>query len=323
MNHLLALTIGVCLDILFGDPYWMPHPVRLMGFVIKRLEAFFRKRCLEPKELRKAGICILVLMIAVFGGGTVVLFWVLLLAGPGYAFAGEVLFSYWILSGGCLAKEAEKVRKALSQGIDKARRSIAMLVGRDTQNLNEEEIICAAVETVAENTSDGILSPLFYLLIGGPVAGMVFKAVSTMDSMLGYVNETYRDIGRAGARTDDILNYLPARITGLLMVCGAGLLRLDAANAWRIVKRDHANHKSPNCGWPEAAAAGALRIQLGGTHQYFGEWVEKQTIGDDLQRPKDEDIRNAIKLLYAAYGIGTILYAGIFVVLYVLLGWKF
>lgn len=323
MSHLLALSLGVCLDIVFADPYWMPHPVRLMGFFIKRLEMYFRKKCREPKQLRKAGICILLFMIAVFGGGTLFLFKALFLGGPWYAFAGEVLFSYWILSGGCLAREAWKVKEALAHNLKKAREQIAMLVGRDTQTLNKEEIICATVESVAENTADGILSPLFFLMIGGPVAGMIFKAVSTMDSMLGYMNEKYRDIGRAGAKADDALNFLPARMTGVFMLCAAWLMRMDYKNAGRILKRDHANHKSPNCGWPEAAAAGALRIQLGGTHRYFGEIVEKPAIGDDLQKPSPTDIQASIGLLYASYVIGFAFFAGVFAALYLLAGWSF
>ena len=322
MNHLMALSLAVCLDLIFGDPYWMPHPVRLMGFFIKRLEIFFRKTCHTQVKLRKAGVRILVLMIAIFGGGTFALFQALFWVGPWYAFAGEVLFSYWILSGGCLAKEARKVKNALSQSIYKARKQIAMLVGRDTQNLNPAEIICAAVETVAENTADGIISPLFFLMLGGPAAGMIFKAVSTMDSMLGYMNKIYRDIGRAGARADDVLNFLPARMTGVFLVCAAWLMRLDYKNAGRILKRDHANHKSPNCGWPEAAAAGAMRIRLGGTHMYFGESIEKPTIGDDLKRPEAEDIQASTGLLYAAYVIGFAVFAGAFAAVFFLAGWS-
>jgi len=195
-----------------------------------------------------------------------------------------------------------------------------MLVGRDAQELAREDIIRAAVETVAENTSDGVLSPLFYLFIGGPVAGAVFKAVSTMDSMIGYMKEEYRDIGRAGAKADDVLNFIPARITGILMVFAAAILRMDHKNARKILERDHANHKSPNCGWPESAAAGALRIRLGGEHRYFGETVYKPTIGDDLQSPKPEDIRAVTRLMYAWYGLGFAFFAAVYALVWTAAG---
>jgi len=176
-------------------------------------------------------------------------------------------------------------------------------VGRDTQSLSEEEVIKATVETVAENTTDGVIAPLMYAAIGGPVLLWGFKAANTLDSMVGYLDEKYRDIGWSSARLDDWLNYIPARVTALFMCLAAFLTGLDGQNAWRVVKRDHANHKSPNCAWSEAAAAGAMHIQLGGTHDYFGKPVVKPTIGDADRKPCLEDIRSANTLLYFTGGL--------------------
>jgi len=183
--------------------------------------------------------------------------------------------------------------------VEAGRRQVARIVGRDTQSLSKEEIIKATIETVAENTTDGVISPLFYAAIGGPILLWGFKAASTLDSMVGYLDEKYRDIGWSSAKLDDVFNYIPARITAVLMCVSAFLTGLDGQNAWRIVKRDHANHKSPNCAWSESAAAGALHIQLGGTHDYFGKPIEKPTIGDADRTPSAADIHNANKLLYA------------------------
>ena len=173
-------------------------------------------------------------------------------------------------------------------------------MGRDTTELSEEEIICATIETVAENTTDGVISPMLYLALGGPVLAMGFKAASTLDSMVGYMDEKYRDIGWSSAKFDDVLNYIPARICGGLMCISALITGMDGKNAFRVMKRDHGNHLSPNCAWSEAAAAGAMHIQLGGTHTYFGKVVEKPTIGDDDRPVEKNDINRANRLLYAS-----------------------
>ena len=210
-----------------------------------------------------------------------------------------------------MATEAKGVYRALADGVEAGRMQVARIVGRDTQNLSEEEIIKAAVETVAENTTDGVISPMLYAALGGPVLLWGFKAASTLDSMVGYLDEKYRDIGWSSARLDDVLNFIPARLTALLMVAAARLARLDAKNALRIVRRDHANHKSPNCAWSEAAAAGTLHIQLGGTHDYFGKPVFKPTIGDADRPARRDDILQANRLLYLTGGLmlalGTVL----------------
>ena len=173
-------------------------------------------------------------------------------------------------------------------------------MGRDTDSLSESEVIKATIETVAENTADGVISPMLYAAIGGPVLLWGFKAVSTLDSMVGYLDEKYRDIGWSSARLDDVLNYIPARLTALLLCLSAGLTGLNIRMALHIVWRDHANHKSPNCAWSEAAVAGALQVQLGGTHSYFGKMVEKPTIGDNERPVTCADIRKTVWLMYLA-----------------------
>ena len=218
-------------------------------------------------------------------------------------FIGMALLDWMGIAVTCMAKEARGVGKALEKGLPEARKQIARIVGRDTQNLSGEEIIKATVETVAENTTDGVISPLFWALLGGPVLLWGFKAANTLDSMVGYMDEKYRDIGWSSAKLDDILNYIPARLTALLMILAAFLTGMDGPNAFRIVRRDHANHKSPNCAWSEAAAAGAMHIQLGGTHEYFGKPVEKPTIGDADRPAEREDIRRANRLLYVTSGL--------------------
>ena len=181
---------------------------------------------------------------------------------------------------------------------------MALIVGRDTQRLSEEEIIKATVETVAENTTDGVIAPMLYAALGGPVLLWGFKAASTLDSMVGYMDERYRDIGWSSARLDDLLNFIPARVTGPLLCLAAALTGLDGKNAWRVMRRDHACHKSPNCAWSEAAAAGALHIQLGGTHDYFGKPMEKPTIGDADRPAERSDIARAVCLMMAASTLG-------------------
>jgi len=213
-------------------------------------------------------------------------------------FIGMCIISWWCLSCKCLAKEGKGVAQALSISLERGRKQVGRIVGRDTSCLSESEIIKATVETIAENTTDGVIAPMLYLILGGPVLAMGFKAASTLDSMVGYLDEKYRDIGWSSAKFDDVLNWIPARITGLLMCIAAFLCGLDGRNAFRIIKRDHANHLSPNCAWSEAAAAGALHVQLGGTHMYFGKPIEKPTIGDDDFPIAITDICKTNRLMY-------------------------
>ena len=290
-----ALLAGLLLDLLLGDPEWLYHPVRLIGKLISGLEKRFRAR---GGNLRRSAVALTAVTVGTTMAAAALILGLLSLGGRIPLFIGMTLMNWMGIALKCMAKEARGVEKALDESLPAARKQVARIVGRDTQNLNGEEIVKATVETVAENTTDGVISPLFWGLLGGPVLLWGFKAASTLDSMVGYMDEKYRDIGWSSARLDDLLNYIPARLTALLMVCAAYLTGMDGKNAFRIVCRDHANHKSPNCAWSEAAAAGALHIQLGGTHEYFGKPVLKPTIGDADRPAERKDIRLAVRLLY-------------------------
>ena len=290
-----ALIAGFLLDLLLGDPEWLYHPVRLIGKYI----SFAEKRLRSPGgDLRKKAVILTGSTIFLTMASTALILWLLHLAGRIPLFIGMTLMNWMGIAVRCMAKEARDVERSFDRGIDAARKQVARIVGRDTDRLSEEEIIKATVETVAENTTDGVISPLFWALLGGPVLLWGFKAANTLDSMVGYMDEKYRDIGWSSAKLDDVLNYIPARLTALLMIGAAFLTKLDGRNAFRMVRRDHANHKSPNCAWSEAAAAGALHIQLGGTHEYFGKPVVKPTIGDADRPAEKKDIRRSVSLLY-------------------------
>lgn len=299
-DWILALMIGFVLDLLLGDPEWLYHPVCIIGKYISFMEKKLRKR---GGNLRKSAVFLTASTVLLTMAVVAVLMWLLSLIGRIPLLIGMSLLNWMGIAVTCMAKEARGVAKALDKGVDAGRTQVARIVGRDTQSLNEEEIIKATIETVAENTTDGVISPLFYAAIGGPVLLWGFKAASTLDSMVGYLDEKYRDIGWSSAKLDDVLNYLPARITALLMCLAAFFTGMDGKNAWRIVQRDHANHKSPNCAWSEAAAAGAMHIQLGGTHDYFGKPIEKPTIGDADRPAQREDIGKVNWLLYVTSGM--------------------
>ena len=295
-NWILALVIGFALDLLLGDPAWLYHPVCIIGKYISFTEKKLRAR---GGNLRRSAVFLTVSTVVLTMLTVGMILWLLSLLGRIPLLIGMSLLNWMGIAVTCMAKEARGVENALNDGVEAGRRQVARIVGRDTQSLSKEEIIKATIETVAENTTDGVISPLIYAAIGGPILLWGFKAASTLDSMVGYLDEKYRDIGWSSAKLDDVFYYIPARITAVLMCVSAYLTGLDGQNAWRIVKRDHANHKSPNCAWSESAAAGALHIQLGGTHDYFGKPIEKPTIGDADRTPSAADIRNANKLLYA------------------------
>ena len=303
-----ALIAGYLLDLLLGDPEWLYHPVRLIGKYISTAENRLRKR---GGNLRISALILTVSTMMLTMAAAALILWVLKLAGNIPLFIGMALMDWMGIAVTCMAKEARGVGRALKLGVEPARKQVARIVGRDTQNLDEEEIIKATVETVAENTTDGVISPILYALIGGPVLLWGYKAVNTLDSMVGYMDDKYRDIGWSSAKLDDILNYVPARLTALLMTLAAWITGLDGKNAWRIIRRDHANHKSPNSAWSEAAAAGALHVQLGGTHLYFGKPVAKPTIGDNDRPAEEEDIRRVNRLLYVTSFLMILFAAGI------------
>ncbi len=295
-----ALLAGCALDLLLGDPAWLYHPVCIIGKYISWCEKKLRAR---GGDLRRSAVLLTASTVLITTAAAGLLVFLSGLLGRVPRLIVMALLDWMGLSAKCLAQEAVGVEKALGRGIEAGRRQVARIVGRDTAALSEREVVCATIETVAENTTDGIISPMVYGLLGGPVFMWAFKASSTLDSMVGYLDEKYRDIGWSSAKLDDVWNYLPARLTGCLLSLGAALCRLDGKSAFRIMRRDHRNHKSPNCAWSEAAAAGALHVQLGGTHLYFGKPVAKPTIGDDLRAPKREDIRATVRMMYAASGL--------------------
>lgn len=295
-----ALLAGCALDLLLGDPAWLYHPVCIIGKYISWCEKKLRAR---GGDLRRSAVLLTASTVLITTAAAGLLVFLSGLLGRVPRLIVMALLDWMGLSAKCLAQEAVGVEKALGCGIEAGRRQVARIVGRDTAALSEREVVCATIETVAENTTDGIISPMVYGLLGGPVFMWAFKASSTLDSMVGYLDEKYRDIGWSSAKLDDVWNYLPARLTGCLLSLGAALCGLDGKSAFRIMRRDHRNHKSPNCAWSEAAAAGALHVQLGGTHLYFGKPVAKPTIGDDLRAPKREDIRATVRMMYAASGL--------------------
>ena len=295
--NIAALLVGFVLDLIIGDPEGWTHPVIWIGRWISFMEKKLRK---QGGNLRKSALVLTASTVLLTMAVTAAALGVLALIHKAALFAGMCIISWWCLSTKCLAVEAKGVYRALGVSVEKGRSQVARIVGRDTTELSAEEIICATVETVAENTTDGVIAPMLYLALGGPVLALGFKAASTLDSMVGYLNEKYRDIGWSSAKLDDVLNYIPARICGWLMCIGACFVGLDGKNALCIMRRDHANHLSPNCAWSESAAAGAMHIQLGGTHTYFGKVVEKPTIGDDDKPVEKRDILRANRLLYVS-----------------------
>jgi adenosylcobinamide-phosphate synthase len=297
----LGLTAAFILDLIVGDPEWSFHPIRLIGRLIARLEALLRTVC-PGRMSEKTGGILLVLSVIIFTYSTI---WVLLYGA--YAINGYCGFSltaiivFFSLSLKSLGKAAQAVRRALADN-DKAgaRKHLANIVGRDTETLSREEMVRATVETVAENTSDGIVAPLFFVLLGGAPLAMSYKAVNTLDSMVGYKDEKYCDFGWASARCDDLANYLPARITGFLLVTGAFLLGKDWRNAMRTMVRDASKHASPNSGYPESAVAGALKIQLGGTNYYGGIARTTHFLGNKGVPLNEHTIGDAVRMMYCA-----------------------
>lgn len=316
-NSIIALLIGFNLDLIFGDPHKMPHLVRLMGRTIVFLEKVLRK--LFPALEKLSGFLLALIMLILYG---VLPFMLLKFLYGRNVFAGifaESFICYQMLAAKSLKTESMKVYYSLlEQDIEGARKNVSMIVGRDTQNLDEAGIIRAAVETVAENTSDGAIAPLFYMAIGGGWLGMAYKAVNTMDSMTGYRNERYIRFGFFPAKLDDVVNFVPARISALLMILAAFLLRLDGKGAIKIFWRDRYNHKSPNSAQTESVCAGALNIRLAGNAYYFGELHEKPYIGDDIRQTEPRDILRANRLMYAATFFALVLFVGIKLVLLLL-----
>lgn len=297
---LAALLTGYVLDLIFGDPRQIYHPIRIIGNLIAVLEKGIRKVFPKTSKGELAGGTVLVVLVVLIC--TAVPAALLGLAAWIHPVVYWLLASFWcwqILATKSLKTESMKVYAPLKEGdLPAARRAVAMIVGRDTERLTEEGVAKAAVETVAENTSDGIVAPLIFLALGGPALGFFYKAVNTMDSMVGYKNERYLYFGRTAARLDDMLNFLPSRISAWLMILAAAFLGMDGKNAKRIYLRDRKNHASPNSAQTEAVMAGALRVQLAGDAWYFGELYKKPTIGDPFRAVEPEDIVRANRLMY-------------------------
>ncbi len=319
-GHVVAFLGGFLLDMALGDPHWLPHPISLIGRLISLLERRLNGRGKggkgkeeKQKEIFR-GLLLVILVTGITAGTAGLLLSLAYGLHPWLGILVETLMTYQILAAKCLREESMKVCQRLEEGrLKEARSAVAMLVGRDTEQLDEKGIVRAAVETVAENTSDGVIAPLLYTALGGPVLGFFYKAVNTMDSMVGYKNERYRYFGRTAARLDDALNLLPARVSAGLMLMGAALGGRDfnVKNAWLIYLRDRHNHSSPNSAQTEAVCAGALGIRLAGPASYFGQRVEKPYIGEALREVEAKDIRRANRLMYLTAWLGELFCLGI------------
>lgn len=292
----LPLLIGFLLDACIGDPYNFPHPIRLIGRMISALERVIRKKC---RNLRAGGVLLVLTVLLVSTTIPLALLLLCYRIHPALGIAAESVLVCYLLAARNLRDESMKVCRAAEQGdTERARKAVSMIVGRDTAELDRDGILRAAVETVAENTSDGVTAPLFYLALGGAAGGFFYKAANTMDSMIGYKNERYAELGRCAAKLDDLLNYVPSRFSALLMIAVCPLLRLDAKQAFRIWRRDRRKHASPNSAQTESACAGALHLRLAGDAWYFGTLHKKPYIGDDDRPIAPADIRRANRLMY-------------------------
>lgn len=308
-----AVLGGFVLDAIFGDPAWLPHPVVLMGKAITALEKRLRTQFPQTPQGELCGGAVLAAVLPV--GTFLITALACRLAAALHPLAGLAVQMFWCaqaLAARGLVQESRNVYKELQkQDLPAARKAVARIVGRDTQNLTAEGVTKAAVETVAENASDGVIAPLLYMLLGGAPLALTYKAVNTMDSMVGYKNEQYLNFGRAAAKLDDAANYLPSRIAALLWIAAAALTGNDAKGAWRIWRRDRRNHASPNSAQTESACAGALGVQLAGPATYFGEYYDKPTIGDAARAIEPKDILRANRMMRVASVLGLIAATGI------------
>lgn len=298
----LALLLGFLIDALLGDPRSIPHPVIAIGRLISALEKLLRRLFpATPSGERAAGGVLWLLTVTLSGGVPLLVLRLAARFSPWLRFALETVMVWQILAARSLRDESMKVCDALREGdLEKSRYAVSMIVGRDTSVLDEQGVARAAVETVAENCSDGVIAPMFYLALGGAPLGFLYKAVNTMDSMLGYVEPPYRDIGFFPARLDDVFNYVPARLAARLMLLGGGLLGMDMREGWRIYRRDRHNHASPNSAQTESACAGLMGLRLAGDAVYHGVLHKKPYIGDGKREITAEDIPLSCRLMYAA-----------------------
>lgn len=307
---LINIGIAIVLDLLIGDPPDWPHPIRLIGWIIARIEKWVRQ---NMKNLVVGGFLLLL------GSILCVVLPVMILKAiipPTFFRIIEIYLLYTCLASKCLAVEALKVKFSLeNEPIEASRKQLSYLVGRDTRTLSEQEVTRGVVETVAENTIDGVLAPLFYMLIGAPFGlslyfVLIYKVINTLDSMVGYIHPPYKEIGFASAKADDLVNLVPARLGAILMIIAGGMIGKNVKNGLKIFFRDRKNHKSPNSGHPESAIAGLLEIQLGGTNTYFGNVVEKPTIGESIRALTASCITDTNRVMFASelltFAIGAI-----------------
>ena len=309
MEIAAALVIGFILDMIIGDPQFMYHPIRLIGGLISRTEPFFRRVFgRDGTSLRGAGMLFsLFIMLSVSGLAFILLYGASLINIYAYTVL-QAAVCWQMTAAKSLKTETLKVYRALkASDLERSRHEISMLVGRDTDRLDETGIIKACIETIAENISDGVAAPVFFFALGGGAAAVFYKAANTLDSMIGYKNEKYIDFGRFAAKFDDVLNYIPARLSAVLMIAAAWILGFDGRGAARVFRRDRYNHASPNSAQTESVCAGALGIQLAGDAFYFGERYSKPTIGDDLRKPEADDILRAHRILSASSAAAVLL----------------
>lgn len=308
--HIIALLLGVILDLIIGDPYKLPHPIRLIGGLIGKLDHLFMDKRIDKERNKNTerllGLILVLIVISLTALVTSIVLIGAYLINPILGMVIEAILSFYILAAKSLKVESMKVYYALkNKSINEARYAVSMIVGRDTDSLDKEGIIRAAVETVAENTSDGVIAPLIYLSFGGPIVGLVYKAINTMDSMIGYHNERFENFGMTAAKLDDIVNYIPSRISAWLMILASfiGGKDYDGKNALKIFKRDRYNHKSPNSAQTESVCAGALGVRLAGDASYFGQIVKKPYIGDANRNIRVSDIERANRLMLITEGL--------------------
>lgn len=306
--RILPLLIGYILDLILGDPYNFPHPIRLIGTLISKVENFLRK--IFPKTPKGELLGGILMPIIIVGTSTLSSFLILKLSYKLHWCIGiliESIMCYQMLATKCLKDESMKVYHSLKSGnLELSRKNVSMIVGRDTQNLDITGITKATVETVAENTSDGVIAPMIYMSLFGATGGIFYKSVNTLDSMIGYKNDKYLYFGKVSAKLDDVLNYIPSRISAIFVIIATFFLKLDFKSAFTIWRRDNKNHPSPNSAQTESAYAGALNIQLAGDMYYFGKLYHKKTMGDDIKRIQINDILISNKILYVTSFISLI-----------------
>ena len=306
---LLALVLGFILDLIIGDPHGLYHPIRLVGNLIALLEKRMNRKTDSSNRQMAMGWLMALIVIILSSGIPLLLLLLAYRIHPVCRLILETIMCWQLLATKSLKDESMKVyRKLKKHDLQGSRHAVSMIVGRDTEVLDETGVTKAAVETVAENTSDGVIAPMLYMAIGGAFLGWMYKSINTMDSMVAYKNERYLYFGRIPAYLDDIANYIPARLAGVMMILASFIVRLDGAHAFAIFKRDRYNHASPNSAQTEAVMAGALNVQLAGDAWYFGELHKKKTIGDDIRPVEAEDIVRANKLLYGTAVVSLVIF---------------